>query len=260
MGDASRRVRTWRPRPHAQVALVCFPWAGGNALAFRPWAASFPPEVEVAAAEYPGRSTREAEAPQGDVGALVDGLPDARELLRSRPFVVLGYSLGALVAYEWLRRLARTGGPRPLHFFACARRAPHLPGRHPPLHALPRAQLVDALRRRFDAIPDALLGEPELLERFVVPLCADLRAVETYEYLPGEPLDCPISAFGGRDDLDVSEPELAAWAAHTRGPLRAELLDAGHFFLGEPRLRAAVLEACAQAVSSDISSAGVARR
>jgi len=211
-------------------------------MAFRPWAGSLPSWVEVCAVEYPGRGSREAEPLEDDVQALASAFAAVAPPLLDRPFAVLGYSLGALVAYEWLRRLQAEDGPAPAHFFACARRAPHLRSRGPPLHRLSTDELVAELERRFDAIPDLLLGEPELLERFLLPLRADLRAVETYAHVEGEPLACSLSAYGGLRDPDVPEAELQAWSSHTRGRFRAEQLDAGHFFLGEPRLRNLVLD------------------
>jgi medium-chain acyl-[acyl-carrier-protein] hydrolase len=243
-GSDSPWVRAWNPRPEAKVRLVCFPWAGGSALAFRPWAMSFPPEVEVCAIEYPGRSTRDHEPPLHDVGQLVAGVASANPLLLGTPLVVVGYSLGALVAYEWLLQLARQGLAPSVHLLPCARRAPHLPGRHAPVHALPQAELITVLRERFDAIPDVLLGEPELLERFMIPLRADLTAVENYRYVKRRPLDCPITALGGRRDPDVSREELSAWAAHTTAGFTLEQLDAGHFFVGDPRLREVLMRLC----------------
>jgi len=243
-------MRIWNPRPAARARLVCFPWAGGSALAFRPLAMSFPPEVEVCAIEYPGRSTRDHEPSLDAVGPLLAGVAAANPLLHGRalPIVVLGYSLGALVAYEWLREGARQGQPAARHFVPCARRAPHLPGRLGQVHRLPHDELVAVLRDRFDAIPDVLLGEPELLERFMVPLRADLTAVENYRYAEERPLDCPITALGGRRDPDVSPEELAAWSAHTTAEFNLEQLDAGHFFLGDPRLRQVVMQLCTAAV------------
>jgi len=194
--------------------------------------------------EYPGRGTREGEAPWDEVPALATAAGEATAELLDRPFAVLGYSLGALVAYEWLRALQRSGGPAPLRFLPCARRAPHLPGRLPPLHQLPLDRLVAALQERFEPVPELLLGEPELLEQFLAPLRADLRAVERYAWAPGEPLRGGVHALGGSADPDVSAEELSAWSRHTLGPFQAEQLAGGHFLLGSPRLRQVAIEAC----------------
>ena len=235
-------VKCWAPRPEARRRLFCFPFAGASAAVFRPWARSFPAEIEVCAVEYPGRGTRPDEELATDIGVLAsrfgEELPGA---LLDKPFAVFGYSLGALVAYEWLRHQTGARQAPLLHLFVCARRAPHMPARLAPLHPLAEGDFVAAVQSRFAAIPDVLLGEPELLELFLAPLRADLRAVESYQHQEGPILGCSLSAFGGKADPDVSEEELAAWSAHTRGAFSLHRLDAGHFFLDAPLLRSAVL-------------------
>ena len=210
-------------------------------MAFRRWSIAFPPEVEVCAVEYPGRGSREQEAPWEDVGRLSSAVGEAVAPLLDRPFAVVGFSLGALVAYEWLRALAAAHGPAPVRFIPCARRAPHLPPRLPLLHALPEEDLLEQIQQRFGPIPEVLLRERELLAAFLVPLRADLAAVEGYVHQVGKSLTCPVLAIGGRRDLDVTEAELEGWAEHTLGPFGVNLLDAGHFFADDPALREAVL-------------------
>jgi medium-chain acyl-[acyl-carrier-protein] hydrolase len=239
MEQTATWIKQWVPRPGARVRLFCFPWAGGSAVAFRRWAVTLPPEVELCAVEYPGRGTREEEAPRDEVEQLAAEAGLAAAPLLDRPFAVVGFSLGAVVAFEWLRRPARR--PAPDHFFPCARRAPHLPPRLPSPHDLPDEQLLEQIQRRFGAIPEVLLRERELLARFLVPLRADLLALQRYVHAPGGPLDCPISAFGGRSDPDVTPAELDGWSAHTRGSFGVVQVEAGHFFADSPVLHRAVL-------------------
>lgn len=230
-------MKRWAPRPEARVRIFCFPWAGGTAAAFRRWAFTFPTEIEVCAIEYPGRGTREAEPAIPTVGELAASVAGAVRSLLDRPFLAFGYSLGALVAFEWLR----TAAPGARHLVLCARRAPHLRGSLAPLVDLPHEAFIAEVQRRFSAIPEPLLAEPELLRRFAAPLRADLRAVLDYSYVPGPPLACPITAVGGRDDRDATAAELEAWAVHTSAGFRAVQLDAGHFFVDSARLREIVL-------------------
>ena len=243
MDDTAIWIRRWSPRPEARSRIFCFPWAGGSAVAFRRWSIAFPPEVEVCAVEYPGRGSREQESALENVGLLSSAVEEAVAPLLDRPFAVVGFSLGALVAFEWLRALAATEGPAPVQFIPCARRAPHLPQRLPILHVLPEEDLLEQLQQRFGAIPEVLLRERELLAGFLVPLRADLAAVEDYVHKAGKPFTCPVLAIGGRRDLDVNEAELEGWAEHTRGHFGVTLLDAGHFFADDPALRVALLRA-----------------
>src|SRR5690349_15626788 len=44
-------------------------------------------------------------------------------------------------------------------------------------------------------------------------------------------LDCPISAFGGIDDADVSQADLAAWKTHTSQEFSFQMMEGDHFFI-----------------------------
>ena len=59
--------------------------------------------------------------------------------------------------------------------------------------------------------PAEVLGNREMLELYLPALRADLRFSEGYCHEAGPALRCPIFAFGGVEDLEVSESELAAW-------------------------------------------------
>jgi medium-chain acyl-[acyl-carrier-protein] hydrolase len=55
----------------ASVRLVCFPYAGAGASAFRLWPAGLPETIEVLAAQLPGREGRLRELPARDWKSLV---------------------------------------------------------------------------------------------------------------------------------------------------------------------------------------------
>jgi len=74
-------------------------------------------------------------------------------------------------------------------------------------------------------------------------LRADFEVDETYCYEEEPALDCPISAFGGRDDFDVSQAELAAWSIHTSREFTLHMMEGDHFFV----FRSAEFLACLSA-------------
>ena len=65
----------------------------------------------------------------------------------------------------------------------------------------------------------------------MVALRADFEVDETYSYKEGPPLDCPISAFGGIDDHDVSQADLAAWKTLTSQEFSLQMMEGDHFFI-----------------------------
>jgi medium-chain acyl-[acyl-carrier-protein] hydrolase len=161
---------------------------------------------------------------------LVEALAKALQPHLDRPFAFLGHSLGALVAFELARRLGRVGGPQPTRLFASGCAAPHLlkPGRM--LHQLADAEFRAELRR-FNGTPPAILAHDELMSLLLPTLRADFALVETYRFATGPRLNCPLEAWGGRNDQTVGPDELHAWREQTTGPARLRIVPGDHFFI-----------------------------
>jgi len=84
-------------------------------------------------------------------------------------------------------------------------------------------------------------------------LRADLALHETYAYTADEPLNCPISAFGGLEDDEVSRDDLAAWRKQTHGPFNLRMFPGDHFFLRSARTP--LLQALSQDLAAFLSRA-----
>jgi medium-chain acyl-[acyl-carrier-protein] hydrolase len=223
-----------RPEPRARVRLFCFPYAGGGASPFRAWAGGLPPEVELCPVQLPGRESRLGEPAYTRLAPLVAALVTALRGHLDKPYAFFGHSLGALLAFELVRALRRAGAPPPRHLFVSGYRAPHLPDPEPPLHMLPGPALWDELRR-LNGTPPEVLDNAELRRLIEPTLRADFAIDETYVYTPDEPLACPISAFGGLVDTDVSGEMLAAWRRHTHDSFALRMLPGDHFFIHSSR-------------------------
>jgi medium-chain acyl-[acyl-carrier-protein] hydrolase len=230
-------VRCPRPSDQARIRIFCLPFGGGGAAIFREWPRDLWPEIEVWHVQLPGREARHREPPLTDMQSLVMPLADAMLPHLDRPYVVFGHSMGALIGFELARRLRRLGASDPLYLFVSARRAPHVADPHRPLHALPDADLVAQLTRRYNGMPRAVLENAELLRMFIPIVRADLTMTETYVYAPEAPLACPISAFGGLEDDAVTRDDLAAWGDQTSAAFTLRLVPGGHFFLQTDRTR-----------------------
>lgn len=237
MNPTNRRspwVTITAPRPRARLRLICLPFAGGGAGAYREWPRHLPNEVEVVAAALPGREGRIGEPALDSVDALAAGLVDGLSRHLDRPFALFGHSMGALVAFEVIRRL-RPMGLEPVHFFASGHKAPHVRAkRTPDLHSLPDEEFVAAVGR-LNGIPTEILENAEFMEMILPSLRTDFRAAETYDFRPAPPLRCPISAYGGLDDDEVIHEEVEAWEHHTSGPFRVEMFPGDHFFVESSR-------------------------
>jgi medium-chain acyl-[acyl-carrier-protein] hydrolase len=122
---------------------------------------------------------------------------------------------------------------------------------------LPEKAFVSEMRRRWDGIPAAVLSEPELLQLLLPTLRADIALVENYVYVPGSPLECPISCFGGTEDPSLRETDLGPWRLQTRGAFSQHMFPGGHFFVQTSREQ--VLAAVKHVLQAGIDRPGTAR-
>lgn len=217
-------------REPPEFRLVCLPYAGGSATIFHGWAAHLPAAVEVHAVRLPGRGTRLREPAITEMQVLVDALIELLETQPAGRYGCFGHSMGARVAFEVARVLVQRGRRPPEQLWVSGSRAPQLPRRRAPIHALPDAEFIAELRR-YGGVPPEILANAELLELHLPVVRSDLALHDSYVHRAGPPLPLPVSAFGGADDPQVDRSDLTAWSEHTRAAFEVELFPGGHFFV-----------------------------
>lgn len=236
---STKRTNPWvinpQPNPQATLRLFCLPYAGGGIAPFRAWSRELPATIDVCLVQLPGRETRLSEPAINQLERLLELLVPQMQPWLDRPYAVFGHSMGAVIGFELVRTLMQQGQPAPAHLFVSGRRAPHLPETRALVHMLPDAEFVPALQQRYNAIPELILQEPELLALFLPTLRADFTLIETYRYVGSPPLPCPLTVFGGLADPVVTQEELAAWHEHTSSAFAVRMFPGDHFFLNSTR-------------------------
>lgn len=212
--------------------LVClFPYAGGSASAYHPWANLFPEDVAVSAVQLPGRQDRWQEPPYTDFPTLVAELADEIAMAAGgNPYLLLGHSLGAVIAYEVARAMRARHGSAPALLVVSGASAPDGTADSIAAEEISTEGLIGETPA-WVHLPPEVQGSEELLELVVDALRADLALAGSYRYVPGPPLSCPISVFGGRADPLVPEAALASWTDLTSERTVIRVHDGGHFYL-----------------------------
>lgn len=233
-----------RSRPHATLQLICFPYAGGGSAIYSTWLDAMPEHIEVCPVKLPGREDRLFEQPHNVLDELLAILAD--ELDSSKPYAFFGHSMGAMLAYELARSLRRNGLPLPVRLLISGHRAPQLPDQRPHIYHLPDDQFIVHLIN-MNGTPREVVEHRELIEMLLPALRADFTLCDTYTYLPDEPLDCSISAFGGIEDRIANQEQMEPWREHTRREFKLRMFPGGHFFLHTVQQR------LVQAITEDLT-------
>jgi surfactin synthase thioesterase subunit len=202
---------------NGQLSVACISGVCGDARVFSMW--NFDPKrLRVVPLQLPGHGELKSEPPVSDIRELVPILAMRLEGLIERPFVVVGHSLGAVIAQHLVAHL--DAAPELLVAIACAPAGSWR--RLEDVHHLPRDQLFAKV------VGDRATVPPELTtEHGERTLRADISLLETTPAIR-RPLSCPILAIACRDDPLVPPESLSAWAVVTTGEFTLKLVDGDH--------------------------------
>lgn len=207
---------------------MVLPHAGGWPSAFRSWIDLVPDDVELLAAQLPGRGARSAEEPLRRTEPIVAALSAELSARTPLPTVVLGHSFGSVLAYELTRALELRGTP-PRLVVVSARQPPCFPSRPPYSHELPDDELVRHVHR-IGGAPDGVADPRAVLRPSLRAIRADLEALETYRRPPAG-TSVPILALCATDDPIVIAERMWLWSVETTSEFDRLSFGGGHFFL-----------------------------
>lgn len=213
-----------------KLRIFCFPYAGGSAQLFSNWINQIHHPVEIFALQSPGRGRRFHEKPIACLNTKVRILH--REILphTDLPYLFIGHSNGALLAYELARELQKSGNCNLQHIVLSAKRAPHLPRVRQAIHDLPKDQFMARLKD-YNFTPDEVLDNQELMDMFLPMLRADFALSDTHEFKGNHLLQTNASLYWGTRDHDVPQADVMAWQELIDGESQLFEFNDGHFFI-----------------------------
>lgn len=212
----------------ARVRLVLFGFAGGSITSLLSLVKRLPSWIEVWGAEYPGRGLRWNVDPLHTLPSLLDDLTPGLRGLCDQPVALLGYSMGANVAY----RLALSLGEQILGVVAASAAPPSRQETASRIHASADAVLLEHLKG-LGGIPPEILANQIIMNSFLPVVRADLACCADMSRLIAPSLACPVLAMHGDDDRVVSSTDGAQWLRVAGGAPRHSLhkvYRGGHFF------------------------------
>jgi pyochelin biosynthetic protein PchC len=226
--QATHAQRLSEGRAPAPFRMLCLPFAGGRADAYRRWGREFDGLAEVWGVDLPGRYSRAGEPMVVDVPTAVDDLAAEATALLDRPLILFGHSMGGWLAFEVALRLESAGRAVALVVISGTRGVydPRLQEMGGTLDD----DLLVAKLRQWGGVQPVLLEEPEVLGALLPTLRADLLLGGQY-HGPAARLDAPVMALAGADDPTAPPPSAARWADCSLNWRGLTVVPGDHFFL-----------------------------
>lgn len=235
-----------QPVSPASLPLLVFPHAGAGASAYREFSKVLSKKYRVIVFQYPGRQDRAAEASLGTLPEIAAGAFAefaASEHDRGGPVVLFGHSMGAMVAFEFVR-IAEAHGIAVRQLNVSATVAPCHAANKPP-HPTDDDELLNHLLR-LEGTDTDVMGNRDLMRLTLPVVKADFKAFDAYSCSEDVKVAAPIHAMGGDQDPYVTLGDLYAWGKHTRA-VQVTMFDGGHFYLNQHvDAIAELLTSCAQ--------------
>ena len=225
------KLKPWFIENHISENKDClfvFHHAGGGASYYTSLLPYLNQTFNIYLIQLPGREYRIKEKAYDKLEDLLEDLESALLPHLDRPFMFLGHSMGAMIAFELTNRIKRFYGKRPKHLFLSSMRAPHLSTKED-YHLLPDKQLLSKIFDLGGTSPEVSHDE-KLLAMMLPTLRKDLTLCDNYRCPKNLDLDIPVTILGGYRDNAVSVKDLLAWNSCFGDKFKVRLFDGGHFY------------------------------
>ena len=220
-----------QPAAPQNIPLLIFPHAGAGASAYRAFSKALSPNFTVLIFQYPGRQDRAAEPLLGSLPEIAAGAfaEFAASEHRAGPIVTFGHSMGAIVAFEFVR-LAEAAGLEVRGLNVSATVAPSRAA-GTPSHPQDDEALLNHLMA-LEGTDSSVMVNRDVMRLTLPVVKADFAAFDAYTCSEDVRVTAPVHALGGDQDPYITLRDLYGWNLHTDS-IRVTMFDGGHFYLNQ---------------------------
>lgn len=214
-----------------KINLYCIPYAGGIADSYLSWSKFIDDNIQIVPVELSGRGSRFKGPLYKEMDSLIDDVYSRfKNKINDGRYMIYGHSMGALIAYELIRRIQKNGDNKPLHVFFSGSLPPNIKEEITSIYKLEDKEFMKSIFE-LGGTPHELLEEPELLEIFVPILRADYELLYKYNYSDDkEKIKNPVSILYGKEDT-ITMNRIKEWDKCVCDKCEYYEFDGGHFFI-----------------------------
>ncbi|MPQ34068.1 thioesterase [Clostridium estertheticum] len=220
-----------KPNPNAKIRLFCFPYAGGMPEIYYSWLNELSNQIELVVIKYPGHVPGSSETLYTNLTTLSKELAQILSRNTDKKYAFFGHSMGALISFELATQLNIIGAKAPEYLFLAAKNPPDIPVEQPPIYEMTMEEIIQ-LARSYNALPEEVLGNHELLKLIIPILKADFEMIEKWSINEDfKPLNTPMCVFSGINDSLGLPKNMAEWQKYTKSEFKMIKVPEQHYFI-----------------------------
>ena len=213
--------------------ILTFSYSFGNSNIFYDFSKMFNDDIKMIPLDYPAHGRRMFEEPLFTVKDIVDDMfEQVKEYIYSdKPYCLMGYSMGGIIAYELYQKIAKKGLRLPHRIFIFATTAPDEPQEQRDYENYNLAQIKEELAE-MDGTPQEILDNDEYVEMLTPMVKADCIVLRDYKANEQESLkvECGVTVVRGNEE-DKIENCKSGWRRFIKKDFEYVETTGKHFFL-----------------------------
>ncbi len=228
--NANKYVKVAFKNKEAKQQLILFPPAGARSHIFDTWVAALKDKFEILIIEYP-RKNVDGSLSEIDCETLLRNIEAELESVINRPNIVLGHSLGAMLAYCTVLKIEQNCKivEKPNELIILGEPSPHnVQKKCESFSYLNSYEKLNDLIIKNNLLPKNALSNKAFME-YAVPLFKqDLEYYKSCNLKKSDVISCSIHGYFGDKDYTVSPSDIEKWASATTNTFVYTVLNSDH--------------------------------